>query len=230
MKTTLIIPTYNESKNIPIILKEINKVLGKKYKYEVIIVDDDSPDKTCKVAKDLMKTYKFLRVLKRTKDKGLSQSVLAGFKLAKGDIIGVMDADLRHPPSKLPALLDAIIVEKCDISIGSRLVKGGKVESWPWYRKIISDVGMSFARPLTPVNDIMSGYFFLDKRILKGIKLKVKGYKILLEILVKTKHHKVKEIPILFKNRMVGTSKLGFKVYVDYLKQIVSLYKYKLLK
>ena len=225
---SIVIPTYNEAKNIPILVKRISEILGKKYDYEVIIVDDDSPDKTWKVGKDMMKKYPFLHVLRRTKDRGLSQSVLAGFKVAKGDVLGVMDADLSHPPEKLPALIDAVTTKGYDISIGSRLTRGGKVEDWPWYRKMISDVARAMARPLTPVKDIMSGYFFLKRKVVKGKKIKVKGYKILLEILVKGRHKKVKEVPILFRNRTVGDSKLGAKVYVDYVKQLGSLYKYRI--
>lgn len=228
MKTSIIIPTYNESKNIPILIDKVTKVLDNKYNYEIIVVDDDSPDKTWKVAKELMKKYKSMHVLRRTRDKGLSQSVIAGFKVAKGDIIGVMDADLSHPPEKLPAIIDAIALKGYDVAIGSRLTKGGAVEEWPWHRKIISAGARIIARPLTPVKDVMSGYFFMKRGVIKGKTLKVKGYKILLEILVKGNQKKVKEIPILFRNRTVGTSKLGFRVYLDYLKQLGNLYLYKL--
>lgn len=222
---SIIIPTFNEAKNIPVLLPRIAEAMKKThYKYEIIVSDDDSPDKTWAVAKSLRKQYPVV-VLRRTKNRGLSPAVIDGFKIAKGDIIGVMDADLSHPPEVLPRILHHI-THGYDMVIGSRLVKGGRVEEWPWYRKVISDGARLMARPLTSVVDIMSGYFFVRRDMLKIKRLKARGYKIGLDIIVKCGIKKVKEVPIVFRNRNVGHSKLTWKVHLDYLMHLLSLYKY----
>lgn len=222
---SIIIPTYNEADNIPLLLDKIAKNM-KNIEYEMIVVDDNSPDKTWLVAEKLKIKYP-LKVLRRINKRGLSSAVLDGFRIAKGDILGVIDADLSHPPDKIPKLIKAIR-EGYDFVIGSRLVKGGKVEKWPFHRRFISWFARLLARPLTPVKDIMSGFFFIKKSVIKNRKFKPKGYKIALELLVKGKYDKVKEIPITFRNREGGQSKLSIKVQLEYLSQLSGLYIYKL--
>ena len=124
---SIIVPTYNEAENLKQLIERIDNVLGKR-KYEVIVVDDDSSDKTWAVAELLKKRYP-VNVIRRKKKRDLSKSVIDGFKLAKGDIMGVMDADLSHSPEDIPKLLDAIEKEDYDFVVGSRLVKGGRVEA-----------------------------------------------------------------------------------------------------
>ena len=226
MLCSIIIPTYNEAKNIGKLIRDISKVMsGQPYKFELIVVDDNSPDGTAEEARKLTKYP--VRVICRKKEKGLSSAVLRGFKEAKGDIVGVIDADFSHPPEKIPEVIEPVI-KGYDISVGSRLVKGGEVEEWPVHRKLISFIARMAARPLTSVKDIMSGFFFLRKNILKGSRLVPRGYKILLEILVKCRYNRAKEVPYVFRNREVGESKLGTKVYLDYVAQLFSLYLYKL--
>ncbi|MFC1690548.1 polyprenol monophosphomannose synthase [Nanoarchaeota archaeon] len=222
---SIIIPTYNEAENIKKIVPLIYKHMKKDY--EIVIVDDNSPDKTWQIAQKMPKKYK-IRVIRRTKERGLATAVIRGFKEAKGNIIGVIDADLSHPPKMIPKLVAAIKDGNC-VAVGSRHVKGGGCENWPVHRKMISKGATLMARPLTRVKDPMSGFFFFKKDILKGVTLKPKGYKILLEILVKGRYskNKVKEIPFIFKDRELGKSKLGFNVYIDYLKHLGSLFKYK---
>ena len=222
---SIIVPTFDEAKNVPLLIPRIAEAMNKTpYDYEIIVSDDDSPDRTWEVAMNLKKKYPVV-VLRRTRNKGLSPAVIDGFKIAKGDIIGVMDADLSHPPEVIPKMLYHI-TQGYDMVIGSRLVKGGRVEKWPWYRKVISDGARLLARPLTPVIDIMSGYFFVRRKALKLKQLKARGYKICLEIIVKCSIRKLKEIPIVFRNRNVGHSKLTWKVHLDYLLHLLSLYKY----
>ena len=226
MDISIIIPTYNEAENIPILVDEIAKNL--KEDYELIVVDDDSPDKTWQIAEKLKEKYP-LNVLRRINKKGLSSAVLDGLAIAKGNILGVIDADLSHPPEKIPELINAIR-EGPDFVIGSRLIKGGKVEDWPFHRKFVSWGARILARPLTPIKDIMSGFFFIKKEVIENKKFKPHGYKIALEILIKGNYNKTKEIPIIFRNRQLGQSKLSVKIQLEYLYQLLDLYMYKLKK
>ncbi len=225
---SLIIPTYNEAENITQLISTIDRALTspKVRDYELLVVDDDSPDKTWALAEKMAKNYP-VTVIRRIKERGLATAVVEGFRRSKGDIVGVMDADLSHPPALLPELLVPIEQGRSDITVGSRLVDGGGVEDWPVHRKLVSEAARLLARPLTPVKDIMSGYFFLKRNVLGNVILRPKGYKILLEILVKGKYSSVEEIPFLFKNRSVGQSKLNFVVQLDYLKHLVQLYRFK---
>ena len=224
---SIIIPAYNEHQNIPLLLEKISKSLKNEH-YEVIIVDDDSPDKTWQAAKKLAKKYP-VHVLRRKNKKGLSSAVLDGFKIAKGDILGVMDADLSHPPEKIPELIKSIR-KGYDFVIGSRLVKGGKAEKWPASRRLVSFSARCLARPLTSVKDPMSGFFFIRRKVIKNRKFTPRGYKIALELIVKGNYSKIKEVPIIFRNRKKGKSKLSIKVQIDYIRQLIGIYLYKIKK
>lgn len=224
---SIIIPTYNEVENIENLIKNISNSMGRKYNYEIIVVDDNSPDGTYNSAKSLSKKYPVKAIL-REGDRGLSKSVLRGFYEAKGGVIGVMDADLSHPPEVLPKLIDPILKGKADITVGSRLAGGGCSKEWPLIRKVISVGARSIAIPLTPVKDSISGYFFVNRKVITNVGIIPRGYKILLEILVKGKYKKAIEVPIIFRNRFKGKTKLGTRVYIDYMVHILSLYCHKL--
>ena len=226
---SIIIPTFNEAKNISILIKDIDTTLRGKIDYEIIVADDDSPDRTWEVAKNLTKEYP-VSVLRRMKNKGLSPAVVEGFSHATGKIIGVMDADFSHPPKYILKFMNAFNNPEIDIVWGSRLVEGGGVEEWPIMRKVISEVARLFVRPLTSIKDTMSGYFFFRAPILEGVELKPRGYKIGLEIVVRCPHKKAVEIPYIFRNREVGYSKLSTKIYIQYLIQVLILYWSKLVK
>jgi len=229
MDITLVIPTYNEADNIPVILDKIFEVYKtNKLEGYVIVVDDDSPDKTWKVAEDLRDIYPNLKVLRRQDKRGLSSAVLDGFKEANTEIVGVIDADLSHPPEKIPELVAPIIKEEADFTLGSRYIKEGSIENWPLRRKISSKIATILALGLTSARDPMSGYFMLKKQRIENVKLSPKGFKIGLEILVRGKFTKVKEIPIVFRDREYGESKLSSNVVVNYLLHVSKLYLYKL--
>ena len=221
---SVIIPTYNESETIPQIIPQIHASL-KAFSHEILVVDDDSPDKTWEIAQHLAENHP-VRVLRRTQDKGLSQAVIAGLQDAQGALCVVIDADLSHPPSLIPLMVEAITQDGYDIAIGSRIVKGGGVEEWPWYRRLMSWGARMMALPLTRVKDTMSGFFVIRRDRIKFNRLTAKGYKILLEILVKCRPLRYKEVPYTFRNREVGTSKLGFNVQVDYIRHLGALYWY----
>ncbi len=228
MKVSVIIPTYNERGNLEELLHRIDKAMGNR-DYEVIIVDDDSPDRTWELAQELSGKYP-VKVIRRTEEKGLSSAVIRGFKEASGNVFVVMDADLQHPPEKIPELIKAI-EEGADIAIGSRYVPGGKVENWYWYRKLISRGAIMIGRLALPkirdVKDPVSGFFALRREVVENAELNPIGFKILMEILIKGEYRKVVEVPFTFGLRKAGESKLSGKTMVKYLKHVYRLMRWE---
>ena len=229
MDITLVIPTYNEAGNIPILVDKVFNIFSnEELDGNIIIVDDNSPDQTWKVAEDLQDKYPNLLVLRRLEKRGLSSAVLDGFAMANTEIVGVIDADLSHPPEKIPELVAPIINGEADFTLGSRYIDQGGIENWPLKRKISSKIATLVVVGLTTVKDPMSGFFFLKKDLIKNVELSPKGFKIGLEILVRGNCEKVVEIPILFRDREYGESKLSSNVILDYLLHVSKLYIYKI--
>jgi len=214
---SIIIPTYNEKQNLPELTDRIKAVIPN---CEIIVVDDNSPDGTAQFAQKLG-----LTTLIRPEKKGLASAVIDGFKIAKGDILAVMDADLSHPPEILPQMLDLIKNNKADVVVGSRLVKGGGQIGWNFYNKLISNIARLPARFLTHVKDVTSGFFMIKRTVIQGVELKPMGYKILLEILAKGNYKKTTEAPIVFADRTGSKSKMGLKECLEYLGQVGLLIK-----
>lgn len=226
-KISIIIPTYNEVKNLPILIEEIfNSIDKSKINCEFIIVDDNSPDGTGRVAEDLKNKYP-VKVIHRSGKLGLGSAVIEGFKLSDREHLGVMDGDLSHDPAILNELI--LSLDENDIAIGSRFENRSKIEKWTLDRKMISGIGVFLARLLTGAKDPLSGYFFFKREVINGVKLETVGYKILLEILVKGKYNKVKEFPYTFRMRKYSMSKLDSKEFLLFLKQIIQYSFYKLL-
>jgi dolichol-phosphate mannosyltransferase len=222
---SLIVPTFNEADNLETLVERVFKtVREKKLDLELVVVDDNSPDGTARLAEKLAKKYP-IKVIVRTKDKGLSPAVVEGFNKTDSEIIGVIDADLSHPPEKIPELIKAL--ESADVAVASRLMKGGGVEEWPFSRRLISIGATLLARPLTNCSDPMSGFFFLRRSVIKNAKLNPLGYKILLEILVKGDFKKMSETPYVFQNRTVGKSKLNIRTNIQYVEHLLRLYRFK---
>ncbi len=231
MDLTLIIPTYKEAENIPILVERIFRIFrDHSLDGEVIIVDDNSPDGTWEVARRLKGEYDNLEVMCRVDKRGLSSAVLDGIELARGNIIGVMDADLSHLPEQIPDLVKPILLGESDFVIGSRYVKEGNIENWPFRRKVSSKLAILAARGLTPIKDPMSGFFFVRKEVIEGVELSPKGFKICLEILVKGKYKNVTEVPILFRNREYGESKMSSGVILEYFSHLAKLYLHRFLR
>jgi len=223
----VIIPTYNEKGNLDELLKRINSACSAaSIEPEVVIVDDNSPDGTGAYAEELSKSYR-MKVVHRPGKLGLSSAVLEGFAAATSSVLVVMDADLSHPPEKIPELVSKIDSGEAEVVVGSRYIKGGSVENWPLTRRIISKGATLLARWLTKVKDPMSGFFALKRSVIEGVKLDPIGYKIGLEILVKGKYTKVVEVPIRFSDRRAGESKLKGKEYLKYIDHVILLYEYR---
>jgi len=232
-QVSIIIPTYNESQNILKILKSIGEFLPKNILAEAIVVDDNSPDGTGKIVENYLKDFKKITgytidVIHRTAKKGLSSAILSGIQQARGDTIVVMDSDFSHPPQIIPRMLDALKKYQCDIVIASRYVKGGKIRGWPLKRKLLSKLATVIAKKGLKVStlDPMSGFFAFKRPIIKGLKFDAIGFKMLLEILVKTKGVKVWEIPYTFTDRQFGSSKVTLSTAIDYARSVWRLYRF----
>ncbi len=225
---SVIVPTYNECSNI---LELIQRALAAfdrlQEPAELLIVDDDSPDGTARVAREAafrLKAGERVKVIIRTHDKGLAKAVNEGFRQAKGDVFAVMDADLSHPPELLPKLL-AVIRQGADAAIASRYVEGGGTADWPLARRIISRGACLLARPLTSVKDATSGFFALRRESLQAIHYQPRGYKIGLELFARLHDQNITEVPFIFHDRTRGISKLGSAVMLAYLVQLGALYR-----
>jgi dolichol-phosphate mannosyltransferase len=223
---SIILPTYNEAQNIERIIPAIAKVFrDKSIQGEVIIVDDNSPDGTARIASKLAESYP-VKVHVRKSGRGLSRAVIEGFGLAQGDVCIVMDADLSHPVERIPDMIQPILEGKCDATVGSRYVAGGGAQKWPLLRRIVSKGAGLLAKGVTSLSDPTSGFMAVRKRILEGVKLDPLGWKIVLEVVVKTES-RVLEVPIVFSDRQEGKSKLGLRAQVDYLRHLGRLYAHR---
>ena len=227
MKFSLVIPTYNEKENIQKLLLLLKDDFDKnEIDGEIIVVDDNSPDGTGQVLEELKTKYQNLKVIHRKRKLGLSSAVIEGFKIATGDILGVMDADLSHPIKKIDKMYQMVMAD-ADLVIGSRYVKGGRIEGWNLYRKILSKGATLLARVFVNVKDPMSGFFMIKKELIINKEINPKGFKILLELLIKTNCKNIIEIPITFTNRTVGKSKAGVKEIIYYLRNLIGYLPYK---
>jgi len=223
---SVILPTYNEAANLPTLVDFLDGAL-KDQPHEIIVVDDDSPDGTWRVAENLATKYISIRVIRRRGKRGLSSAVVDGFDAAIGDILVVMDADGQHDAGLLPQLVGALR-SKSDIAIGSRYIEGGSVGDWVTDRRIISSIGTFFARSLSriPVSDPLGGFFAMKKSLYRLVRphLRPSGFKILLEILANVPSStQLIEIPLTFRMRLHGESKLSLSVHLAYALQVVRL-------
>ena len=227
---SIILPTYNESLTIEKMLDAIATAIPSRINTEVLVIDDDSPDGTSKIVNSYIQKSGGIvsfRVHTRKGKRGLSSAVIDRINLATGKFVLVMDSDFSHPPHMISNMYDELINNELDIVIGSRYVEGGKYEEWPLTRKLISKIGNSLAELWLglDVKDSMTGLFALKKDLIKNLSFEAIGYKILLEILVKTKGAKVKEVPFVCVNRQEGSSKFSFSIINDYFKLLKILRK-----
>jgi dolichol-phosphate mannosyltransferase len=219
---TVIIPTFKEESNIGTIISEVDTVLSRNaINGEILVIDDNSPDRTIEIVSNLKKLKPNLNLIVRKEDPGLSQSVVEGFHQAQSDVFLVMDADLSHPPDHIPNMLAEIRAGN-DIVIGSRYMEGGGIKKWPLKRRIISLGATFLGRVLFPeIRDPVSGFFAVKKGVVEQAPLRPRGYKILLEVLGKGTWKKEKEIPFEFVDREIGSSKLGCRIIIEYIKQVI---------
>lgn len=230
LQLSIIIPTYCEAENLTVLIPRVNQALtAASLDAEIIVVDDDSPDETIQVCQTLAEKFP-LRLITRKDERGLSTAVIAGLEAATGEILLVMDADLSHPPEKIPELVSALNQPQTDFVIGSRYVEGGSTDqSWGWFRKWNSRVATWLSRPFTSARDPLAGFFAIKRQTYRKARqiLNPVGYKIGLELIVKCRCRNVVEIPIDFADRVSGTSKLSFKEQLRYLKHLKRLFDFK---
>ncbi|MCH2206467.1 MAG: glycosyltransferase [Lentisphaerales bacterium] len=223
---SIIIPVYRESESLPLLLQEIKDVVEAK-DYEVIVVDDSEDDIT-KINSAPFFVNSSWQYLHREKRLGLSSAVIDGFNIAKGDWLICMDGDGSHSPEMINRFAENLN-ELNSVLVGSRYTEGGSLDSdWAWLRQVISKSFCLFVRPLTAVTDPMSGCFALKKSLFNQKKslLSPMGYKILLEILVKFKVNNAREIPLDFRLRFKGNSKITLKIMLESVVHLFKLYKF----
>ncbi|MDJ0620903.1 MAG: glycosyltransferase [Calothrix sp. MO_192.B10] len=226
---SLVIPTYQERENIENIVKILTYLLDESIpgEYELIVVDDDSPDGTWEIAQSLMSEYPQLQVMRRQGERGLSSAVIRGWQVARGEILGVIDGDLQHPPHTILQMLDAI-GKGADLAVASRHMDGGGVSSWNFVRRFLSRGAQLLGLIILPevlgrVSDPMSGYFMVRRSCVVSTTLNPVGYKILLEVIGRGNVGKITEVGYVFCERKQGESKVTWKQYVDYIHHLVRL-------
>ena len=226
---SIIVPTFQEAQNLPLLAAEITAALAPVVaEWELIIVDDNSQDGTLEVCQQLCHDGVPVRLVVRTHARGLSSAVMEGFTHAQAPILVVMDADLSHPASAIPQMYAAIL-EGDEFVIGSRYVSGGSTDDqWSTYRWLNSKVAACLAKPLVSLRDPMAGFFAVPRSLLERCeRLNPIGYKIALEILIKSRATRVREIPIHFRDRQFGESKLQLKQQLLYLQHLYMLYRFR---
>ena len=213
---SIIVPTRNEVENVTFL---VEKVIGSGFPIsEIIFVDADSNDGTRETIVSLSKT-KPVRLLEQIpSEPGLAAGIMAGVRSAMGDLIVVMDADLSHPPDQIGNLLAPIISGEADLVIGSRYIPGGSTPGWPLWRRIMSRTAGLAAYPLTGVNDSMSGFFAISRTRLLDLAPPAIGFKIAFETILRGRSTlRIREVPIAFRDRTRGRSKMSFGVALRFL-------------
>jgi len=230
-KTIILIPTYNESENVESLLPAVLAVASH---YEILVIDDGSPDGTADPVKGLIVQFPGrIHLMERKQKAGLGTAYIAGFKWAlerNYELVFEMDCDFSHPPSSLPALEKACVEEGFDLAVGSRYTKGGKVQNWPMNRLMLSYGASLYVRLITgmPVKDPTAGFICYKSKLLSKLNLdrvRFIGYAFQIEMKYKSYLHgaRIKEVPITFKDREKGVSKMSTKIFKEGLLGVVVL-------
>ncbi|MFB3853296.1 MAG: polyprenol monophosphomannose synthase [Vicinamibacterales bacterium] len=221
---SVVVPTYNERERLPELVESlVGAFHGAGLDGEVVIVDDNSPDGTGAIA-DALSEGRPVKVLHRSGKLGLGTAVVDGFSIASAPILGVIDADLSHPPAMLPVMYRVLGATGSDMVIASRYVEGGGAVGWPLSRLLMSRFACALARGLTPVRDATSGFFLVRREAISGVRIEAGGFKICLELLVRGRVGSVVEVPYEFADRAAGQSKMSLKEAVGYFWQLRDLY------
>jgi len=229
IRLSLVIPTYNEKKNVGELVRQLtgllDPVLGAAY--ELIVVDDDSPDGTWEHAAQLCASHPRLRVIRRQGERGLSTAVIRGWQAARGEVLAVIDADLQHPPEVTVKLWRAM-ERHADLAVGSRHVQDGGVSDWSLFRRMTSRGAQLLGLVLLPgvlgrVSDPMSGYFMVRRDAIGDVALSPLGYKILIEVIGRGRIRNIEEVGYVFRERTDGESKVTWTLYVEYIRHLVRL-------
>jgi len=228
---SLVVPTYNEALNIEPLLQRIRSLLdpGLGHRYEVIVVDDNSPDETWKVVAGVQAGYPQLLVLRREEERGLSSAVVRGWQVAGGDILATINADFQHPPELLPKMLEMALT--ADLVVASRLAPAGSFGEMPWSRRLLSRGARRAGRLFVPqifsrVSDPLSGYYLLRREAIEGIELRPTGFKTLIEVLACGRVQTIAECGYTMQKRRHGLSNARLRHWLEYLIQLKRLRAY----
>jgi dolichol-phosphate mannosyltransferase len=216
-RVSIVIPTYNERDNVEQTLASLTANLPQE-DYEIIVVDDDSPDRTWELVERLSTTKPAVRLVRRTAaERDLVRSTMEGFRVARGAILGAMDADGSHPPQAIAALIDEI-EHGHDLVVGSRYMAGSSIVGWPAGRLLLSRLATRAVRLLLKIelHDPLSGFYVVRREIYERVAntQALGGFKLLLELYVRGRPGRRAEIPIEFRNRARGASKLSLSVII----------------
>jgi dolichol-phosphate mannosyltransferase len=224
---SVVIPTYNERDRLPELVASLFAVYASAgLDAELIIVDDNSPDGTGRLADQLAKRSR-IRVIHRAGKLGLGTAVIEGFNSSQAPIVAVIDADLSHPPAMLPQMLATMRQHSADVVVGSRYIEGGGTRGWPFGRLVMSRLACLMAAGLTPVRDATSGFFLIRRELAKGVTISAGGFKICLELLVRGRPASIVEVPYVFEGRTAGKSKMNWKEALGYVVQLRDLHRFK---
>lgn len=227
LDVSVVLPTYNESKSLPVLIPRIVAALrAAELEGEIIVVDDNSPDDTASVAQALGREHP-VRVLKRVNERGLGTAVIAGFRMSEATVCVVMDADGSHPVEALGEMVRMILADKAELVVGSRHVEGGGSKDWPLFSQLKSRFAASLAVGLTSMTDPTTGFMAVRRSLLDKLTLDPVGWKIVLETVVKAHPARLAEVPIVFTDREQGESKQSLKVLLQYLTHLYKLYQFR---
>ena len=225
IELTIVVPTYKERRNVPVLVERLRAVLSHSG-WEVLYIDDHSPDGTADVVREIAQTDRRVRVIERIGRRGLSSACVEGMMASAAPYIAVMDADLQHDESVIPQMLRKIKQEKLDVVIGSRRIIGGSMGDFARERVKLSEVGSKISRLVCrcDVSDAMSGFFVVEAKFFRALvpRLTGSGFKILVDILASSRTvPRVGEVPYRFRNRELGESKLDVNVQLEYIFLII---------
>jgi dolichol-phosphate mannosyltransferase len=224
---TVVVPTFQEALNIPNLVQRLQRVREEhRLDLELLLMDDDSRDGSHELIESM--SLPWVQLVTRRSNRSLSEAVLDGLRRSRRDVLVVMDADLSHPPEKIPEMIAALNAN-VEMVVGSRFTEGGSTaDDWGVLRWLNSRIATLLALPLTRLSDPMSGFFALRRSTFElGCDFSPIGYKILLELIVKCHCVRIGEVPIHFDNRRFGVSKLSFKEQLRYVQHLRRLYNYR---
>jgi dolichol-phosphate mannosyltransferase len=226
---SLVVPTRNESHNLVELIEQLKPAIASEVgdSYEIIVVDDNSPDGTWQVAADIAREDAHVIALRRREERGLATAVVRGWQAARGDLLGVIDADLQHPPAVIAPLL-AAMRKGADLAAASREAEGGGTSDWSFLRLLISRGSRALGKMLLPgvlglVSDPMTGFFVVRRTAIQDVVLAPCGYKILVELLVRSQFKNIAEVGYVFRSRQRDESKASVMVFVDYVQHLLRL-------
>ena len=224
---SVVVPTYNERDRLPDLVRAVFAAYAEEgLDGELIVVDDNSPDGTGRLADELAADHR-ITVLHRAGKLGLGTAVIAGFGAASAPVVGVIDADMSHPPQMLPRMLAVLQQYRADVVVASRYIPGGGTRNWPMTRLVMSRLACLLATGLTPVRDATSGLFLIRRDLARDVAIEAGGFKICLELLVRGRPAAVVEVPYVFENRTAGESKMNVREATGYLEQLRALHAFR---